>query len=262
MPTHPDRWAPRTRDDIAGNSEIKQFLWGQFGAIRFEEQHHGSNAMIIAPPGTGKSTAVRLFLMSLLCENLDQHLNPCHVPHCCGRDSLTGRCGLFAQESSVHVEVMTVNCADVHPDQLRRVREIADARSGPLVIWLDEVHRLARRNLDEELLVAMDTTEAMWLATSTTVGGPEPAFVDRFRLRLSTSPPTRNEFVGWLAARCVDCGVRVDNPTTLALIADDIGRNGRQGLAALSFAISLNNRLLTRSVAEDFLDRLTVPATH
>src|SRR5262249_12416284 len=105
---------------------------------------------------------------------------------------------------------------------------------GTRVVFLDEVHRLQHRAMDEQLLVPLRERDFVWVVASAHTANLEPMFLNRF-VKLETELPTLEELVLWLADRCSVWGVRHEDEALIRL-AERAGRLPGIALQAVDYA--------------------------
>ena len=124
---------------------------------------------------------------------------------------------------------------------------------------LDEVHRLSRRFLDEQLLRPLEEFPAIWLASSACINGfadrdkqLSQMFHNRFSYRLTTEKPSIQQLVDWLAERCDEWGIAVENvEPTLNRLAVRSQQVVGMALQVLNKAHKTRHKLLTPALVEE-----------
>jgi replication-associated recombination protein RarA len=160
--------------------------------------------------------------------------------------------------------IRVVNCAEVTADELDEiVQEVRVHDERLKIIYLDEVHRLRHRRLDERLLKPMEDSQAIWIGSSANIeknsmddtSKLDPMFQNRFSFRLKTQLPTIKELVAWLAKRCSEAELQVDEPVReiLTIVAKRSQCVPGLALQVLNRAVKSRNRLLTKKIAEEFV---------
>lgn len=127
------------------------------------------------------------------------------------------------------------------------------------IIYLDEVHRLSRRFMDERLLKPLEDSPAIWIASSANVKsngddrhGLEKMFQNRFTLQITTELPDLDQLVIWLAERCYEWGIRVELPeVTLPRLAERCHQVPGMAPQVLNKAHKRRSKLLTREMVEE-----------
>lgn len=249
-----ERWVPSSWKQIVGNDDLKEYLKDALWSLRFRNQLTGLNLLAYGPSRSGKTASLKLFAQALLCDKLDADtLDPCGGEcELCKQDAARfGFVGIEVQINKATFHYIPIDCTSLTEAELRTL--LIDLRdfTGVRLVSLDEVHRLARRNMDEQLLKQMDEKDFIWLASAISVKGLENAFLNRFSAKIKTEPPTMNAFVPWLVERCQDWQIRFDNERVLIRLAERA--NGSPGLAlhVLARADKSRKRLLTLEMVEN-----------
>jgi Holliday junction resolvasome RuvABC ATP-dependent DNA helicase subunit len=248
-----ERWVPSSWKEIVGNSELKEHLRDVLWSIRVREDPTGHNTLVYGPSRSGKTASLKLFMRCLLCHQLDREsLDPCSgdCPSCKDASDRFGRRGIEQQVHGVFVHCKPIDCTAMTEADLRD--ELAEMRGyhGVRAVYLDEIHRLARRNMDEQLLKQMEEKDFIWLASAISVNGLEDAFLNRFSTKIRTELPTFDELAVWLAERCRGWELGWDHEDTLIRLAERA--NGVPGLTlqVVARADKKRTRLLTRALVE------------
>jgi hypothetical protein len=107
--------------------------------------------------------------------------------------------------------------------------------------------------MDERLLVDMEKIQAIWLASSAVRGELDQMFMNRFDERIEVGLPTFHDLAVYLAERCEEWGIRVDDPEgTLSRAAQRSNQVPGMALQLLRRAHRSREKLLTRRMVEDF----------
>jgi Holliday junction resolvasome RuvABC ATP-dependent DNA helicase subunit len=263
-------WLPRSWQDIAGNSGLKSYCQDLIWGTRMRGETSGYNALIRGPSRSGKSSIVKFTVRAIGCQNLaPDTLQPCdNCRHChekhhiCGNDwDLQGAIlDVMENRAEVLYRYMPIDCSRVTESELDEVIHTVRQDDGRLkVVFLDEVHRLSRRAMDERLLVAMDDYPAIWIASTAepefkreNCTGLDPMFCNRFSFRLQTETPGVDELMEWLAARCREFHIRVETPeSTLRELAERSEHLPGLALHVLNRASKSRHRQLNRQMVED-----------
>ncbi len=218
-------WLPQGFDEVLGN----QMMVRHFQNV-LQSGGCSPPTLVIGPPRTGKTATIKVFFRILLCENTEPtSIRPCGTcKHCLNktlaRDGLKGidvSLRSDAKFQDKHVHVVPVDCSEQTESSIKKLLddELKDY-NGLRIVYLDEVHRLAKRGIDELFLLPMTERNFTWIASSTTSKGLEPAFLNRFPVRLSPEPPSLDAMSTWLARRCVEWMLDWDVPETLVLLSE------------------------------------------
>jgi AAA+ superfamily predicted ATPase len=117
---------------------------------------------------------------------------------------------------------------------------------------LDECHLLAINRLDEWLLSPLENANITWIAMTASPGQLDPMFVRRFSLRESTSLPSKQELANFLADRCREFQLGVDDASTLGLLAKLSHQRPSECVRVLSQAALEQDRKLKRDMVTKF----------
>jgi hypothetical protein len=249
-----EHWVPTSWNEIVGNYELKELLQDMVWSIRVKGHCSGHNMLSHGTSRSGKTASLKCFARSVLCQELDlKTLAPCQGScSACGQDA--ARFGLRGIESYIEgmaFHYLPIDCASLTEPELReKLMELRDY-DGVRIVYLDEVHRLARRNMDEQLLKQMDEKDFIWMASAISTTGLEPAFLNRFYTKIKTELPTTAELASWLAQRCKDWAIRCEDRRLFVRIAERA--NGVPGLALHVLARADKSR--TRTLTLEMIER-------
>jgi len=269
-----ERFRPRCWDDITGNEEIVEHLKSMLLGIRVRRDFTGWNTLITGPSRSGKTSLIKWFIRCVLCLNLADLENICPCYKCLNCENDWDTFGSQEWENiidfisdtvktPIRCSIYVVNCATTTERELDDIVGKVRVDDGMVkIVYLDEVHRLSRRNLDERLLKPLEDTKAIWLATSAYVKKDkiddssklDPMFQNRFSFRLTTSPPSVKKLAQWLAQRCIEANLKVDEPTKdiLTIVAERSKCIPGLALQVLNRAVKSRDRMLTKKLAEEF----------
>ena len=269
-----ERFQPQEWDDIVGNEPTIEHLKNLVFFTVFEGHSSGFNTLISGPSRGGKTAMIKHTIRCMCCYYLDpESLNPCSTcPSCVGGYEIFGNAGWENEVGCSGLENFTnprrckiriINCAttnEVELDEL--VDEMRYMDDTLKIVYLDEVHRLHRRNLDERLLKPLEDLKVIWFASSAYIEKDSPndqrkldrMFQNRFSFRMDLQKPTVEALSRWLAFRCRESQLKVEEPCKENL--QRIARNSNcvPGLAlqVLNFANKSRKREVTRQLVENF----------
>lgn len=254
------RFSPANWDtDIVGNETIKEHFKSQIRALRFDGLSEGTNTLISGAFGTGKSSTFSFFARCLLCEALDpETLNPTCEGRCATcRDDVAryGEQGLTRHSLESKFNYMPIDCMMIEGvSELReRIRYMQDF-DGIRIVHLEEITRLAHRGLDEMLLAPLTDLNFMWVATGAHLTNLDPAFLERFPVKLVTTLPELPEMSGWLVRLCQRSNITFE-PEAIVRLAERSNYICRRALKPLVYlnAQPTGHRHLTVEFVEAFV---------
>lgn len=250
------RWVPRRFGDIVGNEEMLQY---------FQEgiQSNGfiANTLITGPSRSGKTATVKMFVKSLLCARRDPLSgSACGTCSLCEQNLGTlEHIGLYAYaDEAANSRPMPINykpidCPDITEAALREeLKEMRDF-DGLRIVYLDEIHRLAHRSLDELLLKRMEERNFVWIASSATTKGLERMFINRFPVKLRTTLPSRRDLATFLATRCKEWQLDWDEPKTIIRLVERCNQVAGLALHVLARAAVSPKRTVTIEMVESHM---------
>lgn len=219
-PRQIERWVPDNLTEIVGCEKLKTELIAQ---LRLNGQ--GPNILISGKSGTGKTSAVKAFVKTLICPYQSGDIPvPCgKCRDCQNLDVRHPEEGIFAtlsdrglQGSPVHFH--PVNCGSVTEGELKRVLKDRPEFSGTSIIHLDEVHRIVRRGMDQLLLKPLEELDCVFIASSVHTDELDPMFLRRFAVKVSTSAPTEKELAFFIVERCRAWSIEYDSLNTVEFL--------------------------------------------
>lgn len=216
-----EQWQPVTWSQIVGNRELKEILMGMVHNVRVTRTMNTFRAFVYGPSRGGKTSTINFAIKCLLCEQLDfETLNPCHACTNCRKNvQLYGNFGWEdfidpsrESEPSTRFLYIPVDCTRVTESQIDDIFFKLSGKPDRLQIaYYDEIHRLERRQMDERFLIEMEKMQAISLASSAVRGKLDAMFMNRFDERIEVELPTVDELAVFLAERCEEWGIRVDD---------------------------------------------------
>lgn len=275
-----ERWLPSRWDQITGNQPLKEYFWDMLWCVRKQGHRSGFNLLLTGPSRGGKTSGITLGIQALGCFNLDfATFNPCGTcANCRAKISLYGNDGwenwvdIFEDEEaakrSIRYLFIPLNCGSLNEEEIDRLLARIRVDDDTLkVVYLDEVHRLVRRGLDSQLLVPLEKHPVIWMASSAYVRSEdnedghegrrrpddlERMFQNRFTYRISTEKPSVDEMAIWLAERCEEWGIHVeDAERTLTRLSERCRQLPGMALQVVNKAHKRRSRLLVRAMVED-----------
>ncbi len=264
-----NRW-----EQILGNVALIEFCKDLVWAVRVKGVRTGLkdfNAIISGLSRTGKSMCIRFTMKCIGCFDLNfETLVPCGRCMSCktkqyrsGNRGWENWCSILSPEDAptpIEYHYAPVDCTTLDKDKLARLVFDLEANEDSLnIVYLDEIHRLTSRNMDEQLLIPMESYEAIWIASSAYADRSdgsnrkplEKMLLNRFTHRLTTQKPSVDELVIWLAERCERLGVTVEDPrTTLGLIAQRSDRIPGLAQQVVDKVSKKRDKTLTRKILD------------
>lgn len=271
-----ERWRPSRWDQIVGNQALKVYFWDMLWCVRQKGHRSGFNLLLTGPSRGGKTSGVTLGIKALGCFNLNpETLNPCgYCSNCKAKVGLYGNDGwensvdLFEDEETAKKAVrflyLPLDCTWLDEEDIDKVVTKVRVDDGNLkIIYLDEIHRLSRRFMDERLLKPLEDCEAIWIASSAYVRKQdddegrkrlelEKMFQNRFTYRIETQKPTSAELALWLAERCEEWGIQIEAAeNTLCELTKRCHQVPGLALQVLNKAHKRRSRILTRNMVDE-----------
>jgi replication-associated recombination protein RarA len=221
-----ERWIPQRWEQILGNEDLVEHYQDNSRSMLAGDRK-GLNTMVFGESRSGKTAITKLFARCLLCENLDfTTLNPCNGT-CQNCQTDVSRYGLEGLETDLRqgkVHYVPIDCTSISmPELQHRLIEWRDY-AGIRVVYLDEVHRLQRNFLDEQLLKPVEERNFMWIVSSANITGLEQMLKNRFT-RIKTTQSSLEQFALWLGQRCTEWQIRWDDSHILLRLAERQSQN-------------------------------------
>jgi hypothetical protein len=250
-------WNPANLTQVVGNEEMVSYYKQ---ALRADGKI--LNTLNTGDSRTGKTGAVTCYIRTLLCERRESGaMLPCEECKTCMRPAgIFGDAGITRRlrftRLGVDIHVFVIDCTSISEaeleDNLANARYFSDGETA--VVFLDEVHRLQRRGLDEKLLKPMENRGIIWIANAVSVKGLERMFLNRFAVKLKTRLPTVEQLSLFLANRCLEFEIEWDDESTIIELSKRSNLITGKALQVLGRAV-LNDRQLTAElVAEHLFD--------
>jgi len=164
-----ERWTIERWDQIIGNQELKEFFWDMIWCVRKEGHRSGFNLLATGPSRAGKTSCIAFGLKCLFCLNFDFHtMNPCGCCKNCtmkihlyGNDGWEDYIDFLDDEEKptpIRFHYLPLDCGHLNDSDLDRILARVEVDDKTLrVIYLDEVHQLHRRFMDEKWRQASKT---------------------------------------------------------------------------------------------------------
>jgi hypothetical protein len=255
---------PRRHEDIVGNGRLKRSLWDHVRATRLEGSRRPARILAYGPSQSGKTATIQYAIKCMGCLNLDTStLNACgncfncqmknHIYGNRGWEDITLCLGSTAAITPIRYHFIPIDGARVSQPELDEVLDELRYDEGILrIIYIDEVHRLARRRMDEQLLIAMQSYNASWIASSARVDELDAMFLNRFYERIETERASIPELGLFLARKCAEWGIRSQAPQAdLERLAERCQRIPGLALQVLQRARARHDGTLTRDMIEE-----------
>jgi hypothetical protein len=266
-----ERWIPECWDHIVANDQLKEYFFDLIWCVRKEGHQSGFNLLTTGPSRSGKTATITFGIKCLGCLDFDfVTMTPCgRCRSCTDKVHLYGNDGWqnyidFMPDGGARTPIryhfLPVDCTRLTESELdRQFDRIRYDDSTIRVIYLDEVHRLSRRFLDERLLKPLEDFPAIWIASSTYVKQEteedstklDKMFQNRFTYRITTQRPSMPTLAVWLAERCSDWGIKCEDPEhLLMLLAERCHQIPGLALQVLNRAHKKRSKLITRDMVD------------
>jgi len=210
-------WQASTWSEITGNQKLKKSLQNLIRSVRLDENWDRYGLFAYGQSRGGKTSTIQYAIRCLLCDRLDpETFDACgECTNCRCNTELYGDCGYVnfvtpdgINEQSFSFFFVPIDCSRITETELENVLRELQGNSGRLcIVYLDEFHRLARRRMDERLLRAMDSQDAIWLASSAVTSELDQMVMNRFDEQIEVELPEAEALTAFLAERCRASGV-------------------------------------------------------
>lgn len=194
------QWIPATWDQVVGNRSAKRLFRSTLKSLRRQmaepTEHNGKMRILLTGPSqSGKSSLVELFGRSMMCRQLDpKTLDPCprRCPYCQADFARRGLSDWAHLKLGLDTWVLDgINPRFVPVDytgivERQDLRDVIDPLGKSLtnrevvVVFLDEVHRLVKRRIDEVLLRSVERMPFTWILVTAEPQELEQMFKNRF----------------------------------------------------------------------------------
>lgn len=267
-----ERFQPQCWDHIVGNQKLKEYFWDMIWCVRKEGHRSGFNSIVEGESRSGKTATIQFGIKCLGCFDFNfDTMNPCgRCKNCTMNHHIYGNDGwetyvdfLTEEEAPTPIRYLylSLDCTQLSESELDKcVMKVRVDDDNLRVIYLDEVHRLSRRFLDERLLKPLEDFPAIWIASSANVKKDHVAdksklddmLQNRFSFLISTEKPSVPELSRWLAQRCNDFGICCEaSHETLTRLAQRSNRVPGMALHVLNQAHKRRSKLLTRQMVDE-----------
>jgi hypothetical protein len=260
------RWIPSTWDLFVGNRRLNRFLKRLLLAIRQHVQDGRVRELnklcflLTGPSRSGKTATISFFVRCVVCQLLDMEtLNPCdgRCEACRERPEFYGDRGILTilrnpqQTVRVHFQVIDATMIGGPQDLRDKVLELREF-DGIRIVYVDEVHRLVRREMDEILLKAIEQKGFIWIFSTAKPENLEDMFLNRL-IKLSTELPEAGELEQWIADRCDEWRINW-YPDAVMRVVEKSNRVVGTALHALALAALNPEEGLTLDLVENDWD--------
>lgn len=262
------RWIPDRWDLFLGNYSISRRFKKLVRKVRGMVENKtlvDLNKLCFLLTGesrSGKTAMVKFLIRCIACKEFDDDtLNPCSgtCTTCRQRPELAGLEGLYAEVEAygpdgrerLPLHFSLIDCTKIYtPDQLRdHLVRLGSVYNGIRVFYLDEVHRLVHRGMDEMLLKTVEEVEAIWFFSTAIPDDLEDMFKNRM-LKLATELPTASELGNWLVDRCNEWAIPWQ-PEAILRVVEKCNRVVGTALHALALASLDDDEGLTLEMVEN-----------
>lgn len=264
------RWPPPRWEVFLGNTKLKRRYKQLLRKLR--RQSIGNTRvdanrlcfLLMGESRTGKTAMTKFLVRCLACDELDDDsLNPCNGTcwSCKQRPEQYELGGLFywdaARPQPRHdgpdAHFKPIDCTKIYtPSELKREIESLNDYLGTgdlVVVYLDEVHRLVNRGMDEILLKSVEEMPFVWMLSTAKPGGLEDMLLNRM-IKLTTELPDAAEMEDWLCDRCDEWRIRWE-PEAIVRVVEKSNRVVGTALHALALASLDDDEGLTLDLVEN-----------
>jgi DNA polymerase-3 subunit gamma/tau len=247
-------WAPKKwGGDCVGNKKLISALRALVRQIRVGKVQKAVRLLVTGESRAGKTATIKLFVRALLCERIDpESLDPCGLCRTCKEKAeQLGFHGLEVDVAGGRIHYLPIDCTKLEGTE-HLIEVLTGLRDyyGVRVVFLDEIHRLQHRAMDEQLLKPIEEKAFVWIAASADVSKLETMFMNRF-VKLGIEPPSVEELALWLADRCIEFGVPYEDKAVIRL-AERSNRVPGIALQAVDLASLYPETGLTMKLIEEF----------
>lgn len=260
------RWSPNSWNDIAGNRFAKRTLKAIARQLR-QSSVEGELKLksrlaflLIGKSRSGKTSMVKFLLRCLVCKEFNHQAGePCLgvCDACRQHPEVRDYKSYFAltgiPQEAVPVHVHHIDCTTVlTPHELRaQLDDLQDAISyqGLQVVYLDEVHRLAKRGMDELLLKRVEDQPYLWILSTAKPDDLEDMLLNRV-VTIRTELPEKEELDRWLVDRCIEASLDWE-AEAIMMISEKSNSVPGIALQALALAVTCGEAL-TRELVQDW----------
>lgn len=275
VPDDLERFSPSSFEEIVGNDELKEFCQDMIYCVRVKGHKSGFNMMTNGPSRDGKTATINLAIKALLCCNLNMEtMRPCGVcENCTSKHYLngTGEWNNIVDFSDnpelnpmpIRFHYFPIDCAHLDSEGIDDLILNIRIDDGNLkIVYLDEFHKLARREMDEKLLIPTEKYPVIWLASSAVIEKEhqddkkkvDKMFQNRFSFRIKTQRPDSKKLLSWLIARCQQFEIKVEKAEkTLPRLVERSNRSPGMALQVLNKAHKKRKPLLTMKMVEEHI---------
>lgn len=228
------RWIPPVWNQFLANYRAKKLFHNLVTNLRLQIANGQISAcnryslLFAGPSRTGKTAMVKFFVRCLLCDNMaDNGIDPCDgsCQTCRENNERFGLYGVFAIDrqmtrgTKTEVHFAPIDCTLISsPTELKdKIGDIDETTDGITVVYLDEVHRLVSRSMDEILLKAVEEKPFFWIL-STAVTDKLDIMLKNRLLKITTELPTQEEMAVWLTRRCEEWGISYDSRAIVRVV--------------------------------------------
>lgn len=260
---------PRSWDEVIGNYRIKKYFRRLAKKVRKSIDGNANlvldqmSFLLTGLSRTGKTALVKLLIRTIVCNRLDaETFAPCDgtcpaCSHIAGKEGREGKSGLFVnldtpdEKTLVHFHLIDCTKIQTPADVENKLTEISQscAQGDYVIVYLDEVHRLVKRGMDEILLKEVEEKRYFWFFSTAKPGGLEDMFQNRL-IKLTTELPTVEEMEKLLVDLCGEAGMNWE-PEAIIRLIEKSNRIVGVALQALAMAFLDPDEGLTLDLVEN-----------